>query len=381
MHKKLEAELIHLAHQILKLNKNTNISELQEKAREIYENLSVLSFVDEFFVESPEVTDDKTDFLAKFRKTVAEDVSAKTNIALKDKNPTKTIEKAEPIEKKVEAKVEKEEPKVEKNTLEVQKSEKEETDKLIKQTVDTIKSEAKEIVNKIQTPQPKTAQPNAFDEEMKDSISADVAANMFERLEKNTEPKAPNALSASTKSERVFEEEPKAAKPNALSASTKSERVFEEEPKATKTNALSASTKSERVFEEEPKAAKTNALSASTKSERVFEEEVIKEPVKPKVNIATKQEIPQTKEAPKSLNDRISSGKIQVGLNDRIAFVKHLFNYSQEDFNSVLSQLNNFTSEQESLNYIKNQIKLEYDWSGKEEYEARLLDLIERKFK
>ena len=337
MHKKLEAELIHLAHQILKLNKNTNISELQEKAREIYENLSVLSFVDEFFVESPEVTDDKTDFLAKFRKTVAEDVSAKTNIALKDKNPTKTIEKAEPIEKKVEAKVEKEEPKVEKNTLEVQKSEKEETDKLIKQTVDTIKSEAKEIVNKIQTPQPKTAQPNAFDEEMKDSISADVAANMFERLEKNTEPKAPNALSASTKSERVFEEEPKAAKPN--------------------------------------------ALSASTKSERVFEEEVIKEPVKPKVNIATKQEIPQTKEAPKSLNDRISSGKIQVGLNDRIAFVKHLFNYSQEDFNSVLSQLNNFTSEQESLNYIKNQIKLEYDWSGKEEYEARLLDLIERKFK
>jgi ABC-type transporter Mla subunit MlaD len=106
---------------------------------------------------------------------------------------------------------------------------------------------------------------------------------------------------------------------------------------------------------------------------------------KPKVNIATKQEIPTPKPAstptPTSLNDRISNQKIQVGLNDRIAFVKHLFNFSQEDFNRVLSQLNTFTSEFECKDFIENKVKPDYNWEDKEEYEARLIALVERKFK
>ena len=43
----------------------------------------------------------------------------------------------------------------------------------------------------------------------------------------------------------------------------------------------------------------------------------------------------------KSLNDKFL-GDIKIGLNDRIAFVKHLFDESQEDFNRVISQLNTF---------------------------------------
>ena len=81
-----------------------------------------------------------------------------------------------------------------------------------------------------------------------------------------------------------------------------------------------------------------------------------------------------------TLNDTLMQKNIQVGLNDRIAFVKHLFNHSQADFNRVLSQLNSIDTEKEAKNFINKMVKPDYDWSGKEEYEERLIALIERKF-
>jgi len=81
-----------------------------------------------------------------------------------------------------------------------------------------------------------------------------------------------------------------------------------------------------------------------------------------------------------SLNDRLKKG-ITIGLNDRIAFVKHLFNGSTEDFNRVISQLNTSTSELEALEFLNNMVKPEYNnWTGKEEYEQRLLSFLEGKF-
>ncbi len=71
---------------------------------------------------------------------------------------------------------------------------------------------------------------------------------------------------------------------------------------------------------------------------------------------------------------------IQIGLNDRIAFVKNLFDGSQEDFNRVLSQLNTYTSEKEAMKFIKKMVKPDYDWSEQAELEARFLEIIERKF-
>lgn len=82
----------------------------------------------------------------------------------------------------------------------------------------------------------------------------------------------------------------------------------------------------------------------------------------------------------KTLNDKVFNKIIQVGLNDRIAFVKYLFNFSQADFNRVLSQLNTLKSEKEAKDFIFNQVKPEYDWTGKEEYEIRLINIIEKKF-
>lgn len=83
---------------------------------------------------------------------------------------------------------------------------------------------------------------------------------------------------------------------------------------------------------------------------------------------------------PVSLNDKLQNGVIQVGLNDRIAFVKYLFNGSQEDYNRVLSQLNSFENESEAKDFLVHIVKPDYNWDDKLEYEQRFLFLIERKF-
>lgn len=82
----------------------------------------------------------------------------------------------------------------------------------------------------------------------------------------------------------------------------------------------------------------------------------------------------------RTLNDTLFKNNLQIGLNDRIAFVNQLFDGSQEDFNRVISQLNTFKSEEEAKNFLLKLVKPDYDWSNKQEFEERLLLLIERKF-
>ena len=81
----------------------------------------------------------------------------------------------------------------------------------------------------------------------------------------------------------------------------------------------------------------------------------------------------------KSLNDKLQ-GDIQIGLNDRIAFVKNLFGGSQEDFNRVVSQLNSFKTLKEAKKFINKIVKPDYDWTDKEEVEERFMFIVERKF-
>ncbi|PWL39971.1 hypothetical protein DKG77_03850 [Flagellimonas aquimarina] len=82
----------------------------------------------------------------------------------------------------------------------------------------------------------------------------------------------------------------------------------------------------------------------------------------------------------KSLNDTFVKD-FQVGLNDKLAFVKHLFNDNMNDYNRVLSQLNTIDTEERSIAFIANMVKPEYNnWEGKEEYEARFMSVVERRF-
>ena len=81
-----------------------------------------------------------------------------------------------------------------------------------------------------------------------------------------------------------------------------------------------------------------------------------------------------------SLHDKFLSNSIQIGLNDRIAFVNNLFNYSQAEFNKTLSILNDCKTKHEAINYIHQTVKSRYNWQGEEELEERFLVIIERKF-
>ena len=87
-----------------------------------------------------------------------------------------------------------------------------------------------------------------------------------------------------------------------------------------------------------------------------------------------------TKAEPKKTVNDYFQKTIQIDLNDRIAFVKHLFDGDQNDFNRVISQLNTFKTEKEAKKFISKMIKPDYDWSVKEEYENRLLEIIDRRF-
>lgn len=91
--------------------------------------------------------------------------------------------------------------------------------------------------------------------------------------------------------------------------------------------------------------------------------------------------IPKSVKPTKSLNDKLTNKEIKVDLNNRLAFVKHLFNGSTEDYNRVLSQLNTIDTEERSVSFIENMVKPDYSrWAGKEEYAERFMQLIERRF-
>jgi hypothetical protein len=73
---------------------------------------------------------------------------------------------------------------------------------------------------------------------------------------------------------------------------------------------------------------------------------------------------------------------MSLGLNDRIAFEKHLFGGSSEDLNRVVSQINTLNSFEEAQDFITDLVKPDYNnWNGKEEYEARFMELVEKKFR
>jgi hypothetical protein len=64
-----------------------------------------------------------------------------------------------------------------------------------------------------------------------------------------------------------------------------------------------------------------------------------------------------------------------------VAFMKHLFGNSSEDYNRVLSQLITFDTYNEAQTFIAEMVKPDYnDWKGKEDYEVRFMEIVEKKF-
>ncbi len=86
-------------------------------------------------------------------------------------------------------------------------------------------------------------------------------------------------------------------------------------------------------------------------------------------------------EKPKSLNDKLNKG-INIGLNDRLAFIKHLFENKADDYKRVLSQINTMTTFEEVKIFIEENVKPDYNnWKDKEEYAERFVLIVEKRFK
>ncbi|MDC9722773.1 MAG: hypothetical protein PSN34_08355 [Urechidicola sp.] len=267
MHKKLESELMSIAHSILQMKNKNDVVALKEKAQELYERLSVLAFVDEYIESTPDTEETNKTLVSKIELAVKGVFTDKEQVVEKEKvEVTESVleESAEGIDSDIESNEESE--------MLVDKLE------LAMKGVFTDPNTTEEVVveaiieEPIKEPVETPKKQLSLEEEFKDAVSVDITQDLFQKVDD------------------------------------------------------------------------TGTSSKTT------------------------------------LNDTLMQKNIQVGLNDRIAFVKHLFNHSQADFNRVLSQLNSIDTEKEAINFINKMVKPDYDWSGKEEYEERLIALIERKF-
>ena len=83
----------------------------------------------------------------------------------------------------------------------------------------------------------------------------------------------------------------------------------------------------------------------------------------------------------KSLNDKLKGQELTIGLNDKLAFIKHLFDGKDEDYERIISQINTSSSFEEANNLIQDIIKPDYNsWIGKEEFEERFMEIVQGKF-
>ncbi len=85
--------------------------------------------------------------------------------------------------------------------------------------------------------------------------------------------------------------------------------------------------------------------------------------------------------AKKSLNDKLKKGNFNIGLNDKIAFIKQLFDGKTEDYDRVISQLNTTQSFEDATRFINDIVKPDYNnWSGKDDIATRFMEIVESKF-
>ena len=82
----------------------------------------------------------------------------------------------------------------------------------------------------------------------------------------------------------------------------------------------------------------------------------------------------------KNLNDVLGKG-LKIGLNDRLAFIKNLFDERPEEYQRVIAQILVFENLEEAQEFIETFVKPEYNsWEGKETYEERFYKIIEQNF-
>lgn len=316
MKKKLEADLISIAHRILKLKNKEDLTQLHLETQKLYEKLSVLKFVEDNFSD--------------VKPTIGNsNIQELVNDVLENEPEVEEVEVAVALEEI----------------------------KLQPELVEEIDDEVKEEMEEEET-----------EEELEEEVGEDDEEDEFENEEEAEEENE-------EESEKEVEFEPHFELSN----------VEEVEDKKQKTEAKQISfedllgSNSEPVFERV-----FDPIQEETEEESEDEEAIFNPGFEMEASEEMEEEevaIPNFEfDTEKSSNDSFAK-TITFGLNDRIAFEKHLFAGSSEDLNRVVSQLSTFDTFEEAQNFIEDMVKPDYDnWEGKEEYVDRFMEIVEKKF-
>ena len=82
-----------------------------------------------------------------------------------------------------------------------------------------------------------------------------------------------------------------------------------------------------------------------------------------------------------NVNDQFAKS-LSLDLNDRLAFIKELFNDDKINYERVISQIITFESWSEVTKFLNTKVKIEYNnWEGKEEVVERFLYILKNNFK
>jgi hypothetical protein len=83
----------------------------------------------------------------------------------------------------------------------------------------------------------------------------------------------------------------------------------------------------------------------------------------------------------KNLNDHFAKS-LTIDLNDRLSFIKHLFEENTSAYESVISQVITFSQWKEVEVFIESKVKIEYPhWENKKPIEERFLAILKKNFK
>lgn len=344
MKKKLEGELISIAHRVLKLKNRSETILLQREAKKLYEQLTVLRFYEENFEAlKDDISQEQLEEKLEQMTTIA--AVETTDLEEKVAEVAQPIEKTKPVEE------------VEQPT-EVQPTEVV-SEELVKEEII-----AEEIVSETVEPTKEEVYATA------DDINR-IVSEMSKKKNVSEETPVQDDVLETKKSS-----EPQQISFEDLLGDAYKEPEFvrvEDTPKEVKQA-------TDLVFDKKEEVEETKQEAAAHAADVIFERanELPKPEIKEEYNFTATSSKQEAK--PKSLNDRLTSG-ISFGLNDRIAFEKKLFGGSADDFNRVISQLNTFDSFDEAKSFITDFVKPDYkNWEGQEEFETRFLEIIEKKF-
>lgn len=323
MKKRISAELISIAHRILKLKNHSETVQLQQEAKNLYDQLTILRFYEENFeLVKNEISEE----------VLAEKLEGKPTEVFNAPIQDKVVETPEEVKVEVAPEVEETiaEPIVEEKVViaELIVEDDEEEEEVLMTPMDEEPIE-EEIIEEEPVADSEVSEPKA-EEPAKQISFEDLLVHDYKELDFVKVEDVP--VEVKKANETIFE----------AVAPVEIEKEIQPEPVV-----ADSETSESKVLEEEVKAT----------FEKVSQE--------PKIS---------------SLNDRLNK-TISFGLNDRIGFEKKLFGGSSDDFNRVVSQLNTFDSFEEAKAFVDDFVKPDYNnWEGAEEFETRFMEIVEKKF-